>query len=85
MAGEAPASLLIHPVDAGGIAARRREMNVQIGCSLISESALDRGFEIPSLNQVPSHHHRFGVKGTYGQGAATKLDTSKNLAVLAGS
>src|SRR5437870_625425 len=60
-------------LDACGVAARRRVMDVQVGRERVGEEPLDRTLELTAIDELPADHHRIRLKGPHGERAEPQL------------
>ncbi len=60
-------------LDFCGVAPGCREMDVQVGGASIGQPPLDRGFEIPAIDELPSDHHGVGIERAHRKRADAQL------------
>jgi len=56
-------------LNAGGVAAGRRKVDVQVGRARIGEQPRDGALELLAVGQFEADHHRFGIEGAHREGA----------------
>ena len=71
--GLLPCNVTADPVDARGVASRRREMDMQVLCFRIRELALYRSFDVTAFDDLPARHHSRSIKAAHCECAFAKL------------